>query len=95
MKYADIRKLLRQLSLTTAHARDVKNNTICHLLTYERSVATGENSLNGLYSAVQGIGWLLSHIVKIDDKQVLPSQRKALAQAYEVLFELYNYQKTI
>lgn len=92
---AKIRKFLRTLSLTTAHARDIKNNIICHLLAYEKSVRDGEYSLNRLCSAVGGIGWLLSHIVQIDDKQVLPSQRLALAQYYQAVFEFCENQKSV
>lgn len=90
-----IRRELAGLKFSTAHARDIKNNIICHLLTYEKSVRDGEYSLNGLCSAVSSIGWLLSHIVQIDDKQVLPSQRLALAQHYQTLFVFYENQKCV
>lgn len=93
---AKIRRELAKISFSTAHARDIKNNTIAHLLTYERSVASGgEIDLSALFAVCGYLVWLSDHVREINDKQVLPSERQALAQAYEVLFGLYHQQKTI
>lgn len=95
MTPAKIRKQLNTLSPTTAHARDVKNITIAHLLDYERSVTKGEYCIASLDNAVMGLGWLLSRIVEINDKAVLPSERLALADGYKALFLHYENEKSI
>lgn len=95
MNTATIRKNLRKISLTTAHARMVKNNTICHLLTYKKSVSDGDIDLNALGRVCEGLLWLLGHVREIDDKEVLPSERLFLAQAYQACFERYERHTTI
>lgn len=90
-----IRSELASIRLTTAHARIVKHNTICHLLTYQKSMMTNEVDLGALAAALRGALWLDEHIRQIDDKQVLPSQRAFLTQSYQALFELYHQQKII
>lgn len=91
-----LRRELATLTFTTAHARDVKNNTIYHLLTYERSVSSGgEIDFPALYAVCQHIEWLSDHVREIDDKQVLPSQRLFLADAVAFVFETYEKQRGV
>lgn len=56
-----------------------EQNAIAHLLDY----------------AVMGFGWLLSCIVEINDKAVLPSERLALVDGYKALFLHYENEKSI
>lgn len=93
---AKIRRELATLTFTTAHARDVKNNAICHLLTYERSVASGgEMDLSALFAIYNYLVWLCDHVHEIDDKRVLPSQRLFLADAMAFIFKTYETQKGV
>lgn len=89
-----LRRELVMLTFTTAHARIVKNNTIAHLLTYERSVSGGgEIDLSALFTAQQNLCWLSDHVRQIDDKQILPSQRLFLADAFVFCLQIYEQQK--
>ena len=91
-----IHRVLMTLKFSTAHARDAKNNTICHLVTYERSVASGgEINLSALFAVYNYLVWLLSHVHEIDDKQVLPSQRLFLADAMAFIFNIYEKQRGV
>lgn len=72
-----------------------EQNAIAHLLDYERSVTKGEYCIASLDNAVMGLGWLLSHIVEINDKAVLPSERLALVDGYKALFLHYENEKSI
>lgn len=92
---AKIRRGLASIRLTTAHARIVKHNTICHLLTYQKSMMTNEVDLGALAAALRGVLWLDEHIRQIDDKQVLPSQRLFLADVVEFIFKTYETQKGV
>lgn len=93
---AKIRRQLAKIKFATEHARIVKNNTIAHLLTYERSVANdGEINLSALFSACYHLSWLSDHVRMIDDKRVLPSERMALVDNYKKLFELYEREKSL
>lgn len=96
MKFPQIRKQLQTINPTTSHARDAKNNTIFHLLRYERSLSSkGEINLNALYSVCEYLAWLSKHIREIDDKRVLPSQRLFLADAFAFCAKTYNNHKSI
>ncbi|OAU97552.1 hypothetical protein [Moraxella catarrhalis] len=91
-----IHRVLMTLKFSTAHALDAKNNTICHLLTYERSLASdGQVNLSALFAVYQHLLWLLGHVREIDDKQVLPSQRLFLADAMAFIFNIYEQQSQI
>lgn len=91
-----IRRELATLTFTTTHARIVKNNTIAHLLTYERSVsAGGEIDFPALYAVCQHIQWLSDHVREIDDKRILPSQRIFLADAFAFCVKVYESHKSI
>ena len=79
---AKIRRELAELKFSTAHARDAKNNTICHLLTYERSLSDTQINLSSLYAVCEYLAWLSKHTQEIDDKRILPSQRLFLADAF-------------
>ena len=93
---AKICRELTKISFSTAHARDAKNNTICHLVTYERSVASGgEINLSALFAVYNYLVWLLGHVHEIDDKQVLPSQRLFLADAMAFIFNIYEKQRGV
>ena len=93
---AKIRCELAKINFTTAHARMVKNNIICHLLTYKKSVAgKGEIDLSALFSVYRYLVWLSDHVREIDDKQVLPSQRLFLADAVAFIFKTYEMQKGV
>lgn len=76
-------------------AHDLRENVIAHLLDYERSVTKGEYCIASLDNAVMGFGWLLSCIVEINDKAVLPSERLALVDGYKALFLHYENEKSI
>lgn len=91
-----IHRVLMTLKFSTAHALDAKNNTICHLLTYERSLASGgEINLSSLFAVYNYLVWLLGHVHEIDDKQVLPSQRLFLADAMAFIFNIYEKQRGV
>lgn len=90
-----VRCELAKISFSTAHARDAKNNAICHLLTYKKSLSGEDINLASLYAVCQYLSWLSKHVQEIDDKRILPSQRKMLMEAYKALFDLYHHQKTI
>lgn len=91
-----LRRELATLTFTTAHARDVKNNTIYHLLTYERSVSSGgEIDLSALFAVYNYLVWLCDHVHEIDDKQVLPSQRLFLADACAFCVKTYDEQRRV
>lgn len=93
---AKIRRELAKISFSTAHAKIYKANAIAHLLTYERSVASGgEMNLSALFAVYNYLVWLCDHVQKIDDKQVLPSQRPFLADAVVFVFETYEMQKGV
>lgn len=93
---AKICRELTKISFSTAHARDAKNNTICHLVTYEHSVASGgEINLSALFAVYNYLVWLLGHVHEIDDKQVLPSQRLFLADAMSFIFNIYEKQRGV
>lgn len=93
---AKIRRTLAKICLSTAHARDIKNNTIAHLLTYERSVASGgEIDLSALFAVCGYLVWLSDHVREINDKQVLPSQRLFLADAFAFCVKVYEGHKSI
>lgn len=93
---AKIRHELAKISFSTAHAKICKANAITHLLSYQRSVASGgEMDLSALFAAYNYLVWLCDHVHEIDDKRVFPSQRQALAEAYESLFSLYESKKLI
>lgn len=93
---AKLRRELAKISFSTAHARDAKNNTICHLVTYEHSVASGgEINLSALFAVYNYLVWLLGHVHEIDDKQVLPSQRLFLADAMAFIFNIYEKQRGV
>lgn len=96
MKTSVIRRELRLMAFSTEHARITKANIIAHLLGYERSIAnSGEIDLVALYNACQHIAWLCNHVQAIDDKQVLPSQRVFLADAYTACYEMYEKQSGV
>lgn len=91
-----IHRELMSLKFSTAHARDGKNDAICHLLTYERSVASGGKiNLSSLFAVYNYLVWLLGHVHEIDDKQVLPSQRLFLADAMAFIFNIYEKQRGV
>lgn len=92
---AKIRCELAKISFSTAHARDAKNNAICHLLTYKKSLSDEDINLASLYAVCQYLSWLSKHVCEIDDKQVLPSQRLFLAEAFEFCQARYDTEKTI
>lgn len=93
---AKIRRELAKISFSTAHAKIYKANAIAHLLTYERSVASGgEMDLSALFAVYNYLVWLCDHVHEIDDKQVLPSQRLFLADAAVFVFETYEMQKGV
>lgn len=93
---AKIRCELAKISLSTAHAKIYKANAISHLLTYERSVASGgEMDLSALFAVYNYLAWLCDHVHEIDDKQVLPSQRLFLADAMAFIFKTYEEQKGV
>lgn len=96
MQTAKIRRELAKIGFSTAHAKIYKTNTIAHLLSYERSVASsGEIDLSALFVVYNYLSWLLAHVQEIDDKQVLPSQRLFLAQALSFIFNTYEQQKQV
>lgn len=90
-----IRRELAGLKLSTAHARDAKNNAICHLLTYERSLSDAEINLSSLYAVCEYLAWLSKHTQEIDDKRILPSQRLFLADAFAFCVKVYESHKSI
>lgn len=90
-----IRHKLAGLKFTTAHAHTVKNNTICHILNYERSLPKKEINLASLYSVCEHLAWLLQHTQEIDDKRILPSQRMFLADAFTFCVQTYAKQKSV
>lgn len=90
-----IRRELAKISFSTAHACDVKNNTISHLLTYERSLSDLRINLSSLYAVCEYLAWLSKHIQEIDDKRVLPSQRMFLADAFAFCVKTYENHKSI
>ncbi|OOS04356.1 hypothetical protein SAMN02745664_12415 [Moraxella cuniculi DSM 21768] len=93
---ARILRDLRQMRLSTEHGRRVKSNTIAHLLAYETSIRSGHAiDVGALGATVIGITWLCNHIMQIDDKRVLPSQRLALADALAYCQARYDIEKTI
>lgn len=92
---AKIRCELAKISFSTAHARDAKNNAICHLLTYKKSLSDEDINLTSLYAVCQYLSWLSKHVCEIDDKQVLPSQRLFLAEAFEFCMQTYEVQKEV
>lgn len=90
---AKIRRELAKINFTTAHAKVCKANAIAHLLTYERSVASGgEMDLSALFAVYNYLVWLLGHVREIDDKQVLPSECLFLADAMAFIFNIYEKQ---
>lgn len=96
MQTAKIRQNLRGINFSTEHARITKANIIAHLLGFERSLKNnGEIDLTALFNACQHIAWLCHHVRTIDDKQVLPSQRLFLADAYIGLIKLYEKYRCI
>lgn len=93
---AKIRRELAKISFSTAHAKIYKANAIAHLLTYERSVASGgEMDLSALFAVYNHLVWLCDHVHEIDDKQVLPSERLFIANALFYAFNTYNTQKGV
>lgn len=93
---AKIRKELAKIKFAADHARLYKANTMAHLSTYERSVASGgEMDLSALFAVYNYLVWLGDHVHEIDDKQVLPSQRLFLADAVAFIFETYEKQRGI
>lgn len=91
-----IHRELRQMRLSTEHGRQVKANTIAHLLTYEESIRSGHAiDVGALGATINGITWLCNHIMQIDDKRVLPSQRLFLADALAYCQARYDTEKTI
>lgn len=90
-----IRRELAGLKFSTAHARIAKNNAICHLLTYERSLSDGQINLSFLYAVCEYLAWLSNHIQEIDDKRILPSQRIFLADAFAFCVKVYKSHKSI
>lgn len=90
-----IRRELATLTFTTAHARTVKNDTIDHLLTYERSLSNAEINLSSLYAVCEYLAWLSKHTQEIDDKRILPSQRIFLADAFAFCTRTYDEQRGI
>lgn len=90
-----IRHKLAGLKFTTAHARTVQNNTIYHILSYERSLPKKEINLASLHSVCEHLAWLLQHIQEIDDKRILPSQKAFLADAFAFCVQRYEKHKSI
>lgn len=91
-----IRRELAKISFSTAHAKIYKNTAIAHLLTYERSVASGgEIDLSALFAVYNYLVWLSDHVHEIDDKQVLPTERLFLADAVAFVFETYEKQRGV
>lgn len=96
MKTSAIRRELSLMAFSAEHARITKANIIAHLLTYERSVASGgEMDLSALFTVYNYLVWLSDHVHEIDDKQVLPSQRLFLADAVAFIFKTYETQKGV
>lgn len=94
--FARIHRELCQMRLSTEHGRRIKSNTIAHLLTYVESIRSGHAiDVGALGTAVIGMTWLCNHIMQIDDKQVLPSQRLFLAEALAVCQACYDIEKSI
>lgn len=86
-----IRRELASMQFSTAHARICQANAITHLLTYQRSVASGgEMDLSALFAVYNYLSWLSDHVHEIDDKQVLPSQRMFLADAMTHVFDIHE-----
>lgn len=93
---AKIRRELAKISFSTAHAKIYKADAITHMLTYEKSVASGgEMDLSALFAVYNYLVWLCDHVHEIDDKQVLPSQRLFLADAVAFIFKTYETQKGV
>lgn len=91
-----IRRELAKISFSTEHARIYKANAIAHLLSYQRSVASGgEIDLSALFAVYNHLVWLCDHVHEIDDKQVLPSQRLFLAEALAFVFDAYEQQRGV
>ncbi|AKG12276.1 hypothetical protein [Moraxella bovoculi] len=91
-----IRRELAKISFSTEHARIYKANAIAHLLSYQRSVASGgEIDLSALFAVYNYLVWLCDHVHEIDDKQVLPSQRLFLAEALAFVFDAYEQQRGV
>lgn len=96
MNVSAIRHELKLMTFSTEHARISRANIIAHLLGYERSLASGgEIDLVSLFNVCQHIAWLCNHIQAIDDKQVLPSQRIFLADAYAACYQMYEKQSGV
>lgn len=93
---AKIRREFAKISFSTAHAKIYKNTAIAHLLTYERSVASGgEIDLSALFAVYNYLVWLSDHVHEIDDKQVLPSQRLFLTDAVALVYTMYETQRGV
>lgn len=90
-----IRRKLMALTFSTVHATDVKNNTIAHLLSYEKSLSAAQINLSALFSVCQCLAWLLKHIEDIDDRRVLPSEQMFLADALGFCLKAYERHKNI
>lgn len=93
---AKVRSELVKINFTTTHAKMYKANAIAHLLTYERSVASGgEIDLPALFSVYCHLAWLSDHVRLIYDKRVPPPQRIFLADALAFVFNTYEKQKGV
>lgn len=91
-----IRRELAKISFSAEHARIYKASAIAHILSYQRSVASGgEMDLSALFAVYNYLVWLCDHVHEIDDKQVLPSERLFLADAVAFVFETYEKQKGV
>lgn len=85
---------LRQIRPGTEHGRRTKSNIIVHLLGYHHSTSLGEVDLGSLGAAVISLGWLIDHIVQIDDRQVSPTERAMLCEIFAVCQHRYDTEKS-
>lgn len=93
---AQIQRGLRKIQLRTEHGRCAKANIIAHLQTYAQSIrATDAIDVGALGVAIVGINWLSEHIRQIDDKKVLPRQRKFIVDAAQLCQAHYDTLKSL
>lgn len=86
---------LRQIHPSTEHGRRTKSNIIAQLFGYHHSTSLGEVDLGSLGAAVIGLGWLIDHIVQIDDRQVSPTERAMLCEIFAVCQHHYDTEKSL
>lgn len=91
-----VRRTLARMRFSTVHACRLRRIAIVNLARYERSVAMGgEIDLEALFTVYCQINWLIDHVREIRDKQVTPSQKLFLAQAFAYLFNTYEQQRGV